>query len=83
MNRFDKKTVEEKLLDLRKENDQTLPWFNGIFIKSLILLPLILFLIGLFIFNRPENIYQFIEIIFLPIGLIFMGVALLYLMENI
>ena len=53
---FNNELLKDKLETLLDEDNEIKKWNEGLFIKSLILLPMIIFLIGLFIVNRPENL---------------------------
>ena len=48
--------LNEKFKILLDEDNEIKKWNEGLLIKSLILLPVIIFIIGLFIVNKPENL---------------------------
>ena len=84
MANFEEKSIEEKISILRKADKiSNRNWYEGILIKSLILLPLLLFIIGLFFFNQPQNFLEFMAAFIYPVVLISIGVALLFIMENL
>tara|TARA_B100000579_G_C22289135_1_gene601848 strand:+ start:216 stop:482 length:267 start_codon:yes stop_codon:yes gene_type:complete len=74
--------LEDRLKILLDEDNEIKKWNEGLLIKSLILLPLIIFVIGLFVFNRPENLIEVLLICLYPLGLICMGLIILFVMTN-
>ena len=78
---FNDKALNEKFKSLLDENNNIKKWNEGIFIKSLILLPIIIFIIGLFIVNRPENFKDVIFILLYPMALISIGLLILFGMQ--
>ena len=74
--------LEDRFKVLLEEDNEIKKWNEGLFIKSLILLPLIIFVIGLFVFNRPENLIEVLLICLYPLILICMGLIILFIMTN-
>ena len=79
---FNDKVLNEKLETLLDEDYATKRWNEGLLIKSLILLPIIIFIIGLVIFNRPENLIELLFVLLYPIALIFIGLIILFVMRS-
>ena len=79
---FNDKVLNEKLETLLDEDYETKRWNEGLLIKSLILLPIIIFIIGLVIFNRPENLTDLIFVLLYPIALILIGLIILFVMRS-
>ena len=79
---FDDEALEEKFKILFDEDNQIKRWNEGILIKSLILLPIIIFIIGLFIVNRPENLREVLFIFTYPFILISIGLIILFFMGS-
>ena len=79
---FNDKVLNEKLETLLDEDYETKRWNEGLLIKSLILLPIIIFIIGLVIFNRPENLTDLLFVLLYPIALILIGLITLFVMRN-
>ena len=79
---FDNESLKEKFEILLDEDNEIKKWNEGLLIKSLILLPIIIFLIGLFIVNRPENLTDLLFIFLYPVALILIGLILLYAMRS-
>ena len=79
---FNDEVLQEKISNLLDEDNQIKRWNEGILIKSLILLPIIIFIIGLFIVNRPENLTELLFILIYPLTLITIGVVLLFFMRR-
>ena len=74
--------LKDKLKNLLDDENQIKKWNEGLFIKSLILLPLVIFMIGLFIINRPTNIADILFILFYPLTLILIGLIILFVMRS-
>ena len=74
--------LEDRFKILLDEDNEIKKWNEGLFIKSLILLPLIIFVIGLFVINRPENLIEVLLICLYPLVLICMGLIILFIMTN-
>ena len=79
---FDDKLLKDKLETLLDEDNVIKKWNEGLLIKSLILLPIIIFIVGLFIVNRPENITDVLFIFLYPLALILIGLILLFVMRS-
>ena len=79
---FNDKVLKEKLQTLLDEDIETKRWNEGLLIKSLILLPIIIFIVGLFIVNRPEKLTDILFILFYPLALILIGLILLFVMRS-
>ena len=75
---FDDDFLKEKLEILLDEDNEIKKWNEGLFIKSLILLPIIIFIIGLFIVNRPENLTDILFVLLYPLALISIGLLILF-----
>ena len=78
----DEEALKDKLKNLLDDENQIKKWNEGLFIKSLILLPLVIFMIGLFIINRPTNIADILFILFYPLTLILIGLIILFVMRS-
>ena len=74
--------LEDRFKVLLEEDNEIKKWNEGLFIKSLILLPLIIFVIGLFVVNRPQNLIEFLLILLYPLLLICIGLIILFIMTN-
>ena len=79
---FNDKVLKEKIKSLLDEDNRIKRWNEGILIKSLILLPIIIFIIGLFIVNRPENLREVLFIFTYPFILISIGLIILFFMRS-
>ena len=79
---FDDEAFEDKLETLLEDENEIKKWNEGLFIKSLILFPMIIFVIGLFIVNRPENFIDLLFILLYPIALILFGLLILFAMSS-
>jgi len=79
---FNDELLKDKLETLLDEDNVIKKWNEGLLIKSLILLPIIIFIIGLFIVNRPENITDILFIFLYPVALILIGLILLFVMTS-
>ena len=79
---FNDKALNEKFKILLDEDNELKKWNEGLFIKSLILLPIIVFIIGLFIVNRPESLTDVLFILLYPLALISIGLLILFLMTR-
>tara|TARA_Y100001968_G_C18702260_1_gene411789 strand:- start:107 stop:373 length:267 start_codon:yes stop_codon:yes gene_type:complete len=74
--------LKEEIETLLDEDNQIKKWNEGLFIKSLILLPMIIFIIGLFIVNRPEKITDILFVLLYPLSLISIGLLILFVMRR-
>ena len=79
---FNDELLNDKLETLLDEDNEIKKWNEGLLIKSLILLPIIIFIIGLFIVNKPENLTDILFIFFYPLALILIGLILLFVMRS-
>ena len=79
---IDKEVLNEKFKILLEEDNQIKKWNEGLLIKSMILLPLIIFVVGLFFINRPENFKELIFLLLYPLFLISIGVTILFFMTR-
>ena len=79
---FNDEVLKDKLETLLDEDNEIINWHEGLLIKSLILLPIIIFIVGLFIVNRPENITDVLFIFLYPLALILIGLMLLFVMRG-
>ena len=79
---LDEKILNEKFKIFSDDDNEIKKWNEGLFIKSLILLPIIIFIIGLFIVNRPGNLTDLLIIFLYPLPLIFMGLVILFVMRS-
>ena len=79
---FNDELFKDKLETLLDEDNAIKKWNEGLLIKSLILLPIIIFIVGLFILNRPENLTDVLFVFLYPLALIFIGLLLLFLMRS-
>jgi len=78
----DDEALKDKFKNLLDDENQIKKWNEGLFIKSLILLPLVIFIIGLFIINRPTNLADILFILFYPLTLILIGLIILFVMRS-
>ena len=79
---FNDELLKDKLGTLLDEDNEIKKWNEGILIKSLILLPIIIFIVGLFIVNRPEKLTDILFMLFYPLALILIGLILLFVMRS-
>ena len=79
-NESDDLIVEEKISNILYNDNQSKSWNEGLGIKLLIIFPIILFVVGLVILNRPESLYQIFLTLVYPFVLILIGVLFLFLM---
>ena len=78
---FNDKVFKDKLETLLNEENVIKKWNEGILIKSLILLPIIIYFIGLFIVNKPENLTEILTVILFPLAFILIGLIILFAMR--
>tara|TARA_Y100001968_G_C19000056_1_gene545459 strand:- start:126 stop:392 length:267 start_codon:yes stop_codon:yes gene_type:complete len=74
--------LKERVKILLEEDNEIKKWNEGLLIKSLILLPLMIFVIGLFIVNRPENLLDVLFILLYPLALISIGLIILFISRS-
>ena len=79
---FNDEVLKDKLETLLDEDSDIKKWNEGLLLKSLILLPIIIFTVGLFIVNRPENLTDILFVFLYPIALVLIGFILLFVMRN-
>ena len=79
---FNDEVLKDKLETLLDEDNVIKRWNEGLLIKSLILLPIIIFIVGLFIVNRPERLTDILFILLYPVALILIGLILLFAMRS-
>ena len=79
---FNSELLKDKLEILLDEDNEIKKWNEGLLIKSLILLPIIIFIAGLFIVNRPEKLIDVLFVLLYPVTLIFVGLILLFVMRS-
>ena len=79
---FNDENLKDKLKILLDEDNEIKKWNEGLLIKSLIVLPIIIFIVGLFIVNRPEKLTDILFVFFYPLALILIGLILLFVMRS-
>ena len=79
---FNDELLKDKLDTLLDEDNVIKKWNEGLLVKSLILLPIIIFIVGLFILNRPETLKDILFVFLYPVALIFIGLILLFVMRS-
>ena len=79
---FSNELLKNKLETLLDEDNEIKKWNEGLLIKSLILFPIIIFIVGLFIVNRPESLTDLLFVLIYPIALILIGLILLFVMRS-
>ena len=79
---FNKKVFKEKIKTLLDEDNEIKKWNEGLLIKSFILLPLIILVVGLFVVNRPENLTDVLFVFLYPLALISIGLIILFVMTS-
>ena len=79
---FNDELLKDKLEILLDEDNEIKKWNEGLLIKSLILMPIIIFIAGLFILNRPEKLTDVLFVFLYPLALIFIGLLLLFVMRS-
>ena len=79
---FNDELLKDKLETLLDKENDFKKWNEGLLIKSLILLPIIIFIVGLFIVNRPEKLTDILFILLYPLALILIGLILLFVMRS-
>ena len=77
---FNDEFFKDKLSTLLDEDNEIKKWNEGILIKLLILLPMIIFIVGIFIVNRPANLTDLLLLFLYPVALILIGVIILFFM---
>ena len=79
---YNDEILKEKFKILLDDDNEIKKWNEGLLIKSLILLPIIIFIIGLFIINKPENLTDVLLVFLYPLTLISLGVIILFIMRS-
>ena len=79
---FNDELLKDKLEILLDEDNEIKKWNEGLLIKSLILLPIIIFIVGLYIVNRPETLTDILFVFLYPFALILIGLILLFFMRS-
>ena len=79
---FNEELLKDKLETLLDEDNEIKKWNEGLLIKSLILLPIIIFIVGLYIVNRPETLTDILFVFLYPLALILIGLILLFVMRS-
>ena len=79
---FNDELLKDKLEILLDEDNEIKKWSEGLLIKSLILVPIIIFIVGLFIVNRPERLTDILFVFLYPLALILIGLILLFVMRS-
>tara|TARA_B100001250_G_scaffold137739_1_gene117844 strand:+ start:416 stop:682 length:267 start_codon:yes stop_codon:yes gene_type:complete len=79
---FDNEFLKERFKILLDEDNEIKKWNEGILIKSFILLPIIIFIVGLFIINRPANLIDVLLVLLYPLFLISIGLIILFVMTS-
>ena len=79
---FDDEALKDKLETLLDEDNEIKKWDEGLLIKSLILMPIIIFIVGIFIVNKPEKLTDILFILLYPLALILIGLILLFVMRS-
>ena len=74
--------LKDKLETLLDEDNVIKKWNEGLLIKSLILLPIIILIVGVFIVNRPVNLTDILFVFLYPVALILIGLILLFFMRS-
>ena len=79
---FNDELLKDKLEILLDEDNEIKKWNEGLLIKSLIVLPIIIFIVGLFIVNRPEKLTDILFVFLYPLALILIGLIILFVMSS-
>ena len=79
---YNDEILKEKFKILLDDDNEIKKWNEGLLIKILILLPIIIFIIGLFIVNKPENLTDVLLVFLYPLTLISIGVIILFIMRS-
>ena len=79
---FNDELLKDKLEILLDEDNEIKKWNEGLLIKTLILLPIIIFIVGLFIVNRPEKLTDILFVFLYPLALVLIGLILLFVMRS-
>mgnify|MGYP001341073676 CR=1 FL=1 len=79
---FNDEVLKDKLETLLDEDNEIRKWNEGLLIKSLILLPIIFFIVGLFLVNRSANLTDLLFVLLYPLVLISLGLIILFVMRS-
>ena len=79
---FNNEILKDKLESLLDEDNEIKKWNEGLLVKLLILLPIIIFIVGLFIVNRPANLTDLLFVFLYPLALILIGLMILFVMRS-
>ena len=79
---YNDEILKEKFKILLDDVNEIKKWNEGLLIKSLILFPIIIFIIGLFIVNKPESLTEALLVFLYPLTLISIGVIILFIMRS-
>ena len=79
---FYDEVLKDKFETLLDEDSEIKKWNEGLLIKSLILLPIIVFIVGLFIFYKPENLIDLLLVLIYLIALVIIGLIILFAMRS-
>ncbi len=79
---FNNELLKDKLETLLDEDNEIKKWNEGLLIKSLIVLPVIIFILCLFLVNRPEKLTDLLFLFLYPLVLILIGLILLFFMRS-
>ena len=79
---FNDEALKDKLETLLDEDNVIKKWNEGLLMKSLILLPIIIFIVGLFIVNRPEKLTDILFVFLYPLLLILISLILIFVMRS-
>ena len=74
--------LNDRFKILLDDDTEIKKWNEGLLIKSLILFPIIIFIVGLFIVNRPETLTDILFVFLYPLALILIGLILLFVMRS-
>ena len=74
--------LKNRIKILLDEDNEIKKWNEGLLIKSLILFPIIIFIIGLFILNKPETLADILFVFLYPLALISIGLIILFAMTS-
>ena len=79
---FNDDVLKDKLEILLDEDNEIKKWNEGLLVKSLIFFPIIIFIVGLFIVNRPEKLTDLLFAFLYPLSLISLGLIILFVMRS-
>ena len=79
---FNDEDLKEKFEILLDEDNEIKKWNEGLLIKSLILIPIIIYIVGMFIINKPEKLSDVLLVFLYPLTLISTGLIILFAMRG-